>query len=289
MKKNIQTKINNLIETLGSICYNPTKYGVLMKTIDIQQPISDIFTSRYPKSTFTFKMVNDLILFKSFFVKDKEFVDFTIRNNSITAVKTSNKYLPEVKKLLSINKMKRGDFKIVADFFDLMNSNSNFNKIFSIDNKLSHNEMFSFKKEGSLFKLPLVCTGDKASFFITKMKKSYFRYYFENHFKLTKDGNILLVPVITVFEHQKNEHKFAFNIYNQTIYRVRKEEFYFEDFFENNELFNAEYHGDVFVDEYIDHYVLNELDDDDDIRKELILYPREHLSGKVDLLSMYMI
>lgn len=77
----------------------------------MQQPISDIFTSRYPKSTFTFDEVNDIILFKSFFNKDKQFVDFTIRNNSITGIKTSNKYLPEIKKLLSINKMKRSDFK----------------------------------------------------------------------------------------------------------------------------------------------------------------------------------
>jgi hypothetical protein len=260
-----------------------------MKKNNVQQSISDIFTSRYPKSTFTFDDVNDVILFKSFFNKDKQFVDFTIINNSIIAIKTSNKYLPEIKKLLSINKMKRSDFKIVTDFFDQMKSNSNFNKMFYIDNKLSNNDMFSFKKEGSLFKLPLVYPSSTPSFFITKISKSYFRYYFENNFKLTRDGNILMVPTITLFEHQRNEHKFAFNIYNQTIYRIRKEEIYFEDFFENNEVFNAEYHGDVFVDEYIDNYILNELDDDDGIRQELILYPREQLSGKVDLLSMYMI
>jgi hypothetical protein len=260
-----------------------------MKNINIQQLISDIFTSRYPKSTFTLDEVNDIVLFKSVFDKDKQFVDFTIKKKSITTIKTNTKYLPEVKKLLSINKMKRSDFRIVTDFFKLLSSNSNFNKMFSIENRLSNDDMFSFKKEGSSFRLPLVYPIGEQSFFITKMSKSYFRYYFENNFKITKDGTILMVPIITVFEHQKNEHKFAFNIYNQTIYRIRKEEVYFEDFFENNEVFNADYHGDVFVDEYINNYVLNTLEDDDSIRQELISYPRERLSDKVNLLSMYMI
>jgi len=260
-----------------------------MKTINLQNLINDIFTSRYPKSNFTLDEVNDVFLFKSFFDKDKQFVDFTIKNKSITNIKTNNKYLPEVKKLLSINKMKRSDFKIVTDFFNLISSNSNFNKMFYIENKLSNDDMFSFKKEGSLFRLPLVYPSSKQSFFITKMSKSYFRYYFENNFKITRDGNILMVPTITLFEHQKNQHKFAFNIYNQTIYRVRKECVYFEDFFENNEVFNAAYHGDVFVDEYIDNYIINSFEDDDDIKQLLIRLPREHLYEKVELLSMYMI
>lgn len=257
----------------------------------LPQPITDLFASRYPKSKFESKSINDIIIFKSTFDKGKQFVDFIFKQNSITTIKTNNKYLPEVKNLLSINKMKRIDFKIVDDFFKLMIANSNFDKIFSVVNKLTNNDMFSFRKEGATsdFTLPFVASSNTGSYFITTIRKSYYRYYFENHFKMKKDGTILLVPIIRFFQHQKNEHVFAFNIYDQTIHRIRHEEFYFEDLFANNEPFNPEYHGDVFVDEYIDNYILNTLDDDDEIRESLIVLPRDRLSEKVDILSMYLI
>ena len=187
--------------------------------------------------------------------------------------------------------MKRSDFQVVNDFFDLISSNSNFNKIFYTENRVMPTEICSFTREGTTasFKLPFIANTHSRTYLITKISKSYFMYYLENHFKMTKDGNILIVPMITFFEHQKNEHVFAFNIYNQTIHLIRNEEFYFEDLFENNEVFNAGYHGDVFVDQYINNYILNTLEDDDSIRQELILYPPEQLSSKIDLLSMYMI
>lgn len=257
----------------------------------IPQPIADLFNSRYPKSKFESKSINDIIIFKSTFDREKQFVDFIFKKNSITTIKTSNKYLPEVKRLLSINKMKRNDLKIIDHFFRLMMTNVNFEKIFTIENRLSNTDMFTFRKEGdtSAFILPLVASSNVGSYFITKFRKSYYRYFFENNFKITRDGTILMVPIIRFFQNQKNEHIFAFNIYNQTIHRIREESFYFDDFFENSELFDPTYHGDVFVNEYIDHYVLKTLDDKDDIRKELVLYPLDRLSDKVDLISMYMI
>lgn len=257
----------------------------------IPQPIADLFVERYPKSKFESTSINDIIIFKSTFDKENQFVDFIFKKNSITTVKTNNKYLPEVKNLLSINKIKRSDFQVVNDFFDLISSNSNFDKIFYTENRVLPTEICSFKREGttSAFTLPFIANTHSRTYLITKISKSYFMYYLENHFKMTKDGNILIVPMITLFEHQKNEHIFAFNIYNQTIHLIRNEEFYFEDLFENNEVFNAGYHGDVFVDQYINNYILNTLEDDDSIRQELILYPPEQLSSKIDLLSMYMI
>jgi hypothetical protein len=257
----------------------------------IPQPIADLFDSRYPKSKFESKSINDIIIFKSTFDKEKQFVDFIFKKNSITTIKTNNKYLPEVKKLLSINKMKRSDFKIIDDFFTIINLNSNFNKIFYTENRVLPTEICSFKREGttSSFTLPFIANTHSRTYLITKIRKSYFMYYLENHFKMTRDGTILIVPMITLFEHQKNEHVFAFNIYDQSIHRIRNEEFYFEDLFANNEPFNPDYHGDVFVDEYIDNYILNTLDDDDEIRESLIVLPRDRLSEKVDILSMYMI
>jgi len=256
----------------------------------IPQPIADLFASRYPKSKFESTSINDIIIFKSTFDKEKQFVDFIFKKNSITTIKTNNKYLPEVKKLLSINKMKRSDFKIIDDFFTLINSNSNFDKIFYMENKILPTEICSFKRDStSAFTLPFIANTHSRTYLITKISKSYFMCDLENHFKITKDGTILIVPMITFFGHQKNEHIFAFNIYDQTIHRIRNEEFYFEDLFENNELFNPEYHGDIFVDAYIDNYILNTLDDDDEIKESLIVLPRERLSEKVDILSMYLI
>lgn len=262
-----------------------------MNDENIQQPIANLFTSHYPTSKFEFKTVSGISVFKSTFDKEKQFVDFIIKANSFTNIKTNTKYLPEVKRLLSINKMKRNDLKIIDHFFRLMTTNDNFEKIFTIENRLSNTDMFMFRKEGdtSAFTLPLVASSNVGSYFITKFRKSYYRYFFENNFKITRDGTILMVPIIRFFQNQKNEHVFAFNIYNQTIHRIREEAFYFDDFFENSEIFDPAYHGDVFVNEYIDHYVLKTLDDNDDIRKELVLYPLDRLSDKVDLLSMYMI
>lgn len=261
---------------------------------DIEKPIAELFLTTYPKSRFEFKQINDTLFFKSWFEKgqdEKMFVQFHVRDDSIINIKTINKYLPEVKKLLTINKMKRSDFNIVLGLFDQLLSNENFSKTLTIHQNLKINEMFSFKREGTTsgFTLPFRTATDIYSRFQCKLRKGIFSYHYENHFKMKRDGTILLVPVITFFDHQKNEQRYAFNIYEQTIHCIKDEEFYFEDYFENSTLFDPIYHGDVFIDSYIDNYILNELEDDDDVRQELILYPREQLSGKVDLLSMYMI
>lgn len=253
----------------------------------IEKLITDLFKSQYPNCKFDFKYYNDIIHFSSTFA-DKVFVNFTVRKNSISQVKTINRYIPEVKKLFHIHKMKRTDFKIVDDFFTQISSNINFNKVFTIKNTITANEWVSFKKESKFFVIPSEPSTKSRCVFIGKLRNTHYRCSFENNFKMSKDGSIFIVPMIRLFDYQKNSQVFAFNIYNQTIVRVKKEEFFFEDFFENNEIFNSDYHGDVFVDEYIDN-ILYDVSEDDEIRQELILYPRDKLSAKVDLISMYMI
>lgn len=260
-----------------------------MKNDDIQKKIAHLFTEHYPKCDFNFVTVNNTLFFKSFFNVDKQFIDFQMMDDSITNIRTSNKYLPEVKNLLSINKMKRTDFNIIQDFFSQFLSNENFNKTFTLKLNLKINELFSFKRFGATtsFTLPIKTGTDIHSRFRCKLKGSIFSYHFENHFKMKYDGTIVLVPIIIFFEQQKNEQMIAFNIYDQTIHRIRNQAFYFEDFFENSEPYDSAYHGDVFVDEYIDNYILHTLDEE--IRESLIVLPRERLSEKVDILSMYMI
>lgn len=258
-----------------------------MKAIDTKQMITDLFQKRYPKTTVDFKKYKESYYFSSNF-DDKSFVRFVIQGGTISHIKTNNRYLPEVKNLFSIHKMKRIDFKIIDEFFRLINSNSNFNKVFKLRNNMTANDWFSFKRSSDFFSLPLLPDTKYSSFLVDKLHNIHYRIYFENHFKMNKNGSFFIVPMIKFFDNRKNKQLFAINIYEKTIHYVKKEEFFFDDFFENNAIFDPEYHGDVFVDEYIDNLIY-QLDSSDEIRQELILYPRDKLSTKVDLLSMYTI
>lgn len=255
----------------------------------IEKLITDLFKSRYPNCEYKFQHYNGMIQFSSTF-GDRDFLIFSVKQNSFCEIKTINRYLPETKKLFSINKMKRTDFRIVDEFFNTIIENHNFNKMFKIKNSIKPNDWVNFVKGSKFFVLPFTPSINPAHvpFFIDKLHNTHYRCSHENHFKMNKNGEILIVPMISVFGWQRREQVFAFNIYEQKICRVKKEEFFFEDLFENNEEFNSEYHGDVLVDEYID-YLLLELSEQDEIRQELILYPRNQLSDKVDLLSMYRI
>ena len=133
-------------------------------------------------------------------------------------------------------------------------------------------------------------TEDQGFFRLTSiLAESFFQFYLENSFKLSRNGKFLPIPMIRIFGYQNDEQVFAFNLYDQQVYKVKKKLFYFEDFFESAELFDVNYHGDILVDEHLEHYVINGLIDDKAIRESLIVLPRDQLKNKIDLISMYLI
>lgn len=255
----------------------------------INQALTHIFSIKYPQVDVKVYNNEDIITLKSSFDDGNKFIDFEIHKNSVRRIRISHKHLIKAEKLFSINKVKSKDFDIIHVFFNQLTAHSNFNKCFKLIDRLQIKNVFRFYRDGLISNLPNMTDDQGYVHLICNLKQDSFVLYFGNYFKLSRDGNFLPIPMIKFFEGQSNEQVFAFNIYNQQIYKVKKELFYFEDLFEDAELFDINYHGDILVDEYLDTHIINTMSKDDPIRQSLITLPRENLKAKIDLISMYLI
>jgi len=260
---------------------------------DVERELTQFFSTKFPEvNVKLFKTnpdIDDAIMFKSSFADGNKFISFTIRDNSINEIKVSHKNLKNSYKLFSLNKIKVDAFNIIPVFFNLLPTNSNFNRVFTLFNRINQKKIFRFYKSGLAYILPCITEDHGFSRLTSVLEENYCQFYLENSFKLSRNGKFLPIPMIRIFEHQNNEQVFAFNIYDQQIYKVKKKLFYFEDFFEAAEFFDVNYHVDILVDEYLDAHILNNIDENDSIRQSLIMLPRENLKAKIDLISMYLI
>lgn len=260
---------------------------------DVERELTQLFSIKFPDVNVKLSKVDsdidDAIMFKSSFDDGNKFIGFKIRDNSIMEVKASHRHLENAHKLFSLNKIKMDAFNIIPVFFNLLATNSDFNRSFTFLNNVNQKKIFRFYKSGLNYILPHI-TEDQGFFRLTSILAGHYcQFYLENSFKLSRNGKFLPIPMIRIFEHQNNEQVFAFNIYDQQIYKVKKKLFYFEDFFESAELFDVNYHGDILVDEHLDHNFINGFIDEKSIRESLIILPREDLKAKIDLISMYLI
>ncbi len=249
--------------------------------------VKSVFKDRYPKFRGEFSFINNNTLVKYYSNTDTKFIQFFMKSGYINGIQTNNKHLPEVKNLLSLNKMKRSSLNIINDALNMINVNKHFNFLFDIEYTFKINEPFSFIKGGSDFSLSSATK--RTNYYQCKIHKSYYTYKIYNYFKIKKDGQILPVPVLTFLDNNKHGMTLAFNLYEETIHLIKNDDFYFEDFFSSNDIFDPEYDVDCFVDSFIDKNILTSLDNDNPIRQELILLPRNYLSDKVNLLGMYLI
>lgn len=260
---------------------------------DVERELTQLFSIKFPDVNVKLSKVDsdidDAIMFKSSFDDGNKFIGFKIRDNSIMEIKVSHRHLENAHELFSLNKVKVDAFNIIPVFFNLLLTNSNFNRSFTFLNNMNQKKIFRFYKSGMNYILPHI-TEDQGFFRLTSiLAESFFQFYLENSFKLSRNGKFLPIPMIRIFGYQNDEQVFAFNLYDQQVYKVKKKLFYFEDFFESAELFDVNYHGDILVDEHLDHYVINGLIDDKAIRESLIVLPRDQLKNKIDLISMYLI
>lgn len=260
---------------------------------DVERELTQFFSTKFPdvnvKLFKTDPDIDDAIMFKSYFADGNKFISFTIRDNSINEIRVSHRNLENARKLFSLNTIKVDAFNIIPVFFNLLPTNSNFNRVFTLFNSINQKKIFRFYKSGLAYILPCITEDQGFSRLTSVLEESYCQFYLENSFKLSRNGKFQPIPMIRIFGEQNNEQVFAFNIYDQQVYKVKKKLFYFEDFFESAELFDATYHGDILVDEHIDQHVINGLIDDKSIRESLIVLPREQLKNKIDLISMYLI
>lgn len=268
----------------------------LLMTIEtIKQALTQLFAIKYPQVEVSFSTVDDIITLKSLFDDGNKFISFSIRDNSITDLSVPHKHVDNAKKLFNVKSIKSVKFDFFEEFLNSLTTNSNFNQLFTLINQLQTKKMFNFYRSGLNSRLPHITEDQGSCNLIGKLDKRYFTFYLENYFKLTRDGNILPVPMIRFFdqqcflEHHNNVQIFAFNVVDHKVYKVKKELFCFDDFFESAELFDINYHVDILVDEYLDAHILNHIDENDSIRQSLIVLPREDLKAKIDLISMYLI
>lgn len=168
-----------------------------------------------------------------------------------------------------------------------MNNHTFFSELFPPLNPIYQSAIYKYTKSASIFNMPYYA---ESQYLKSKIGQIEFTFRFHNLFKITRDGNIIPVPTISL-SNLGNLHNFmvSLNVHTDTFYLIKNDTLVFEDLFEDNQPLDLEYSSTHFVDTFVDHIIKNWMHHDDPVRKELILLPKSLLSDKINILGMYFI
>jgi len=257
---------------------------------NVEKILIDLFAQTYPKINVEISSSPSIgkMLVQSSTISLRQFIDFAVKDYSVHDIYFNHEYAQPIKNFFSISKIKEQNLNIIQTFLDNFNSNVNFNQTFRLINNLQTRNILRFYKKADVVRLPFMTEHSYLSNFACKNTKIFYRFCIYNHFKLSRTGKFFAVPMIHFFEDCPEPQLFAFNIYEQTIYKVTQQSFYFEDFFEINTLFNPDTDVDMLVNAYIDEQLTNTITDVS-IKESIQSIPLSDLTKKVELTRMFFI
>lgn len=262
----------------------------MMDIADIEKILIDLFSQTYPKINVEISSSPSIgkMLVQSSTINLRQFIDFAVKDYSVHDIYFNHEYAQPIKNFFSISKIKEQNLNIIQTFLDTFNSNVNFNQTFQLVNNIQTRNVLRSYKKADVIRLPFMTEHAGLSNFICKNTRIFYRFRVYNHFKLSRTGKFFPIPIIHFFEDCPQPKLFAFNIYEQTIYKVTQQSFYFEDFFEINTLFNPDTDVDMLVNAYIDDQLTNTITDVS-VKESIISIPLSDLTKKVELTRMLFI
>lgn len=218
--------------------------------------------------------------------KDFDFA-FFMHNNYIQGIQSKYDYFDKVEKLLNFDLPTKLDY--VNEFIKFIYEKSKFNKIFEPFNLIPNESMYHLSKMKK-FNHTMIHNLSEASLSKCRLDKKDYSIYLNSSFKITKNKELIATPTLSFFQERNIDFNFeiAFNIEKQTVHLVKSYPMYYDDFFEDNEIFNVDKHMDFIFNSFIDNNVMKRIDPNGVIERQLSSLG-DDIDTKIKLLLMYSI
>lgn len=252
---------------------------LLEDALDKHFPDSDItiYETEYLKNGFQVSIEQKPLGF-SFFVKNNFLEAFQSKYNDFEdAQKSTNIVLPDNEKMTYIN-----------DFMKSFHENGRFSKIMEPFSLFEQAKMYQLS--GINESLKLIHNLSNASTSICRIDREKYLVYLNYSFKMTKNRRMLPVPVLSFFIGRNIDFQFdiAFNIEQQSVYLVKSYPMYYEDFFEENDIFDFDNDLEIIFRNFVDKNVMKNIDPTNELGRQLVSLG-DDMDEKLKLLIMYSI
>lgn len=213
---------------------------------------------------------------------------FFVKNNFIEAIQSKYKDFEATQKEVNVVLPENENLTYIGNFMKDFYEKGLFNKIMKPFSIIDQKNMYEIS--GMEESIKLIHNLSNASKSICRIDKKEYVVHLNYQFKMTKKREMIAVPVLSFFIGREVDFKFdiAFNIEQQSIYFVKSYPIYYEDFFEENTIFDFEKDLDIIFRNFIDKNVMKNIDPTNEIRQQLELLD-DDINEKVRLLIMYSI
>lgn len=213
---------------------------------------------------------------------------FFVKNNFIEAVQSKYNDFEETKKSTNIVLPDNEKMTYINSFMKSFYEYGRFNKIMEPFSTIVQETMYEIS--GMEESLKLIHNLSNSSKSICRIDKQEYLVYLNYSFKMTKDRRMMPMPVLSFFVGRNIDFQFdiAFNLENQTIHLVNSYPMYYEDFFEENDIFDFDKDLDIIFKNFIDKNVMKNIDPTNELGRQLVSIGEE-MDEKLKLLIMYSI
>jgi hypothetical protein len=258
--------------------------------MDNNKRIEDALDNHFPESDIA---VYPMQHFKgSYHVSVKE-TDFNfgciINNNFLREIQSKNDCFEAVQKSLNILLPSQEKIECINHFIRDFYNNGNFNKIFEMFSLIANESMYKTTQDEESNYAIFHSMSDPSKSNCRLDKKNY-SIFLNCYFKMTKDRKLLAVPTLSFFNGNGNPFKFeiSFNLENQTAHFVKSHPMYYDDFFEDNKIFDFTKDLDFVFKKFIDENVMKHIDPTNELGRQLESL-EDDIDEKIKLLLMYSI
>lgn len=213
---------------------------------------------------------------------------FFVRNNFLETVQSKYNDFEDTKKATNIVLPDNEKMTYINNFMNSFYTNGRFNKIMEPFSLFDQENMY--KISGMEESLKLIHNLSNASTSICRIDRQKYLVYLNYSFKMTKDRRIIPVPVLSFFKGKNIDFGFdiAFNLEQQSIYFVKSYPIYYEDFFEDNTIFDFDKDLDTIFRNFIGKNVMKNIDPTNELGSQLASLG-DDIDEKLKLLLMYSI
>lgn len=251
--------------------------------------IEDALIVHYPKaqlSTFPVEKMNNM--FHISLRQDN--IDFTLFafNNYIHSLQSNADKFDYIQGFSNI-KIKSDDLEILNEFVKKLYERNDFKKVLSPISLFNTEHVYFVDRMDELNFAMIRGLAESLKLYCRLDKKQY-SILLNSNFKLTKNKEMVRVPTINIVFDQKASQKFeiAFNLTKGTAHLVESYPVYYEDFFEENKIFEINKNFDLLFKSFIEDVVMKRIDPTNEIKQQLDLLG-DNIDEKVKLLIMYSI
>lgn len=257
--------------------------------MDNRELLEDALDKHFPDSDIT---IYETELFKNGFqvsIEQKPLsFSFFVKNNFLEAVQSKYNDFDAAKKSTNIVLPDNEKMAYINNFMESFYENERFNKIMEKFSLFDQEKMYQIS--GMEDSLKLIHNLSNASTSICRIDRQKYLVYLNYQFKMTKKREMIAVPVLSFFVGRNIDFQFdiAFNLEQQSIYFVKAYPMYYEDFFEENNIFDFNKDLETIFRNFIEKNVMKNIDPTNELGRQLASLG-DDIDEKLKLLIMYSI